>query len=174
MRFILSALLMGLLVSCVPRVGPQTAKYEHDGTDKATEPFVVDFPAPHGGYLFPFQDMIVEVTFRRDTIVDAYVYDKAGKAILLDDRMKTAGLSIYPPGGLEHQFIVELARGGSVNHFRGKATIFNIKDVDQAMALKFSFVLPDPVNNYTRRQCHEGHWAAATPKVQEMPIISEK
>jgi hypothetical protein len=168
MRLILSTLLILATAGCAPQVTPQSIRFQHDGYDKATEPFQADFAAPNGGYLFPFRDMIIEVTFRRDTMVDAYVYDKTGKPVHLDDRMKFAGLGIYPPGGINRQFTIQMARGGTLNHFRGKATIYDIQDVDRAMSLRFSFVLPDPNNNFTQRQCHEGHWAAASPRVQEM------
>jgi hypothetical protein len=172
MRQIIFAAMLIASASCAKMMNIHTDKYQHPGTDKATEPFQFAFEAPNGGYLFPFQDMVVEVVFHRDTMVDAYVYDKTGQQILLDDDMKNAGISVYPAGSPNHQFIVQMVRDGSVNSFRGKTTIPDLSWVDRSIALRFSFVLPDPDNNYTRRQCHEGHWSTATPRVQSKVVSS--
>jgi hypothetical protein len=171
MRLIFSALLLGTILGCTAKTGPHSLKYQHDGYDKATEPFQADFVAPHNGYLFPFRDLFVEAVFSRNTMIDIYVYDKVGKPVHLNDRMKTAVIEVNFPGvdiDREHNFSVPLTRGGSINHFRGKATVFNVKDIERAISLRLAFILPDPTNNFTQRQCHEGHWAVATPRVQDL------
>src|SRR5688572_14927055 len=61
-RFILVALL-GATTACASMMTPHTDRYKHPGADKATQPFQFAFDAPNRGYLFPFQDMVVEVVF---------------------------------------------------------------------------------------------------------------
>lgn len=154
------ALLFGCLSGCArPGVFGAPDAYNHTSQDSVENPFQANFPAPHGGYLFPFRDLVLEVVLERKGAAVVFLYDEMGNPVASEAYGRRAGLTVETPG-FSDSFTIGLYRYGE-NAFAGRFPITETLAIQRAPALRFRFAVSDARGNYIKQQCHNGHWSVA-------------